>query len=146
MALAVVLLSSLLPICAFATLYLMSPLKISAEGVLKPLDPMQGNAERKPVDWRVDASLSKADAKRLRRPADGREELNVDILLASEPTRKFRGKVAIPAEAAANGKGENVSVQVRIHAVDGDIPGELCVPKDLLIAGSEVRLRIRADN
>jgi hypothetical protein len=118
-------------------------LPVRAEGVLNPLDPRQ--VKVRPEDWRVEASMSKADAKRLRRPAGAGGELDVDILLASEPTQKFRGKVAVPAVAVENDKGENVPVQVRIHPIEGDIPGKLCVPSGLLVAGTSVRVRFRAN-
>jgi hypothetical protein len=119
---------------------------IRANGVLKPLEPRQVNAERRPEDWRVEVSIPKEDARRLRRPANARGELDVDILIASYPTREFRGKLAIPAEAAVNNKDETAVLQVRIHPIDGDIPGDLCVPSDLLLAGASVRMRIRANN
>ena len=146
MALCLVLLASTLLTCVVAALFYVPGRYIKAQGVLKPLDPRQVNAERRPEDWRVEVSIPKEDARRLRRPGNTRGELDVDILLASEPTRVFRGKLAIPAEAAANDKDENAALQARIHPIDGDIPGELCVPADQLLAGVSARMRIRANN
>ena len=49
--------------------------RITAEGMLNPLDPRQVNVERKPEDWRVEVSVPKENAKRLRRPENARGEL-----------------------------------------------------------------------
>ena len=151
MAFCLVSLASTLVICVVAAFFF-SGRYILTDGVLNPLDPTQVNAERRvndklsPKDWRVEVSIPKKDARRLRRPGNERGELDVDIVLASVPTQVFLGKLVIPAEAAASDKYGNAAFQARIHPINGDIPGELCVPADQLRPGSSALMRIRPNN
>jgi hypothetical protein len=79
-------------------------------------------------------------------------ELDVDILLASEATRTYKGKLArnkISAEATPNKDDNNESEPVTLAWVrisGKDIPKDYQLePKDL-VAGLDVRTRIRCGN
>jgi len=84
------------------------------------------------------------------------EELDVDLLLTSNPTATYRGKLArrkIASEANPNKDANNepepmALAWVRISNVEGkpDIPEESLVPEGLLLTGVEVRSRIRCGN
>jgi hypothetical protein len=80
------------------------------------------------------------------------EELDVDILLVSAPTRTFRGKLArsrVASEANPN-QSDNNEPEPAVLAwvrVDGkDIPKDYQLPPELLLTGTEVHARVRCGN
>ncbi|HYV34889.1 MAG TPA: hypothetical protein VE988_04240 [Gemmataceae bacterium] len=80
------------------------------------------------------------------------DELEVDILLSSEPTRKFKGRLKrdkIAAEATPNKDANNESEPVTMAWVRLTGPGIAVddeLPVDRLKSGAEVRTRIRCGN
>jgi hypothetical protein len=78
--------------------------------------------------------------------------LDVDILLASEPTRMYKGKLArnkVAAEATPNKDDNNEAEPVTLAWVrlqGEDIPEDYRLPPDHLVAGLDVRTRIRCGN
>jgi multidrug efflux pump subunit AcrA (membrane-fusion protein) len=86
------------------------------------------------------------------------EELDVDFLLRSDPTKKFLGKLRkdrIAGEAnpshdesssLATGTSEPAVIAfVRIEPVDNDIPVDRRVPPELRVSGTELDAKIRSD-
>jgi hypothetical protein len=108
-------------------------------------------------DWEIELKIPQKHIGQVlaafSRLKDG-EELDVDILLASEPTTMWKGKLArnkIAAEATPNRDDNNESdpvtyAWVRIHSKDGDIPAGYELPSDKLVADLAVRTRIRCGN
>ena len=86
------------------------------------------------------------------KPRDDNDELDVDLLLASSPTSKYKGKlkrtkVAFQAETDRDAHDEPepiVKAWVRISG--DDIPVEYRIPLDALVSGTEVRTRVRCGN
>ena len=82
----------------------------------------------------------------------GGEELDVDILLTSEPTRMYKGKLSrnkIAAEATPNKDDNNESEPVTMAWVrisGAGIPPVDQVPPEMLLAGLDVRTKIRCGN
>ncbi len=80
------------------------------------------------------------------------EVLDVDILLASEPTSKYKGKLSrdkVAAEATPDKNENNESEPVTLAWVrlsGADIPTDYQMPVEHLVAGLEVRTRIRCGN
>ena len=85
-------------------------------------------------------------------PKDPHAELDVDMLLLSAPTRTFKGKLArnrvageatppIREEATATDAEPFVLASVRIDG-PGIAPQD-CLPRDLLVTGTEVHTKIR---
>jgi hypothetical protein len=80
---------------------------------------------------------------------DDGKELDVDILLRSEPTRVYKGKLArdkIAGEANPNRDDNNESEPVVLAwvRIDGDdIPKEAQIPADRRVTGTEVHAKIR---
>jgi hypothetical protein len=80
------------------------------------------------------------------------EDLDVDILLASEPTRSYKGKLTrfkIAAEATPNRDDNNETEPVTlawVRLAGKDIPADYQLPADHLVAGLDVRTRIRCGN
>jgi hypothetical protein len=80
------------------------------------------------------------------------EDLDVDILLKSEPTRMYKGKLArnkVAAEATPNRDENNESepvtfAWVRVHGKD--IPADYVIPADKLVADLAVTTKIRCGN
>jgi multidrug efflux pump subunit AcrA (membrane-fusion protein) len=83
------------------------------------------------------------------RTGDPDEELDVDILLASAPTKTFKGKLPrrrIAGEASPNKDDPNESDPVVLAAVrieGDDIPPANRIPANLLVTGTEVHSKIR---
>jgi hypothetical protein len=75
--------------------------------------------------------------------------LDVDFLLRSDPTRKFKGillrdKIAGEADPSHDDTGEAEPVVIAKVRIDGeDIPEEFRVPRELLVSGTEVHAKIR---
>jgi hypothetical protein len=86
------------------------------------------------------------------KPLKPGEELDVDLLLVSQPTRSFKGKLArvkIAPEASPNRNENNeaepvVLAWVRING--DDIPEASRIPPELLLTGTNVHTRIRCGN
>jgi hypothetical protein len=80
------------------------------------------------------------------------EDLDVDILLKSEPTRMYKGKLArnkVAAEATPNRDENNESdpvtfAWVRVHGKD--IPADYQIPADKLVADLAVTTKVRCGN
>jgi hypothetical protein len=81
-----------------------------------------------------------------------KEELDVDILLVSYPTRTFKGKllkskVALQANANRDANNEPEPVVLAWVRISGsDIPSEYQVTPEQLLTGSEVHARVRCGN
>jgi hypothetical protein len=77
------------------------------------------------------------------------DRLDVDFLLRSDPTRKFKGvllldKIAGEADPSHDDTGEAEPVVTAKVRIDGeDIPEEFRVPRELLVSGTEVHAKIR---
>ncbi|GIW81811.1 MAG: hemolysin D [Gemmatales bacterium] len=86
------------------------------------------------------------------KPDDPRQQLDVDLLLLSEPTRSYRGKLsraelgreAVPDPDPEAGAEPVVIAFVRIEG--DDIPTDLRVPRSKLVTGTEVHAKIRCGN
>ncbi|MBY0527080.1 MAG: hypothetical protein K2R98_27040 [Gemmataceae bacterium] len=85
-------------------------------------------------------------------PANPDEELDVDLLLLSEPTQTYKGKLArgkIAGEANPNRDDNNESEPVVLAwvRIDGPgIPEADQLPRKLLLTGTEVHSKIRCGN
>ncbi|MGE3807447.1 MAG: hypothetical protein AB7K24_22515, partial [Gemmataceae bacterium] len=78
------------------------------------------------------------------------EELEVDLLVISAPTRTFKGKLArakLAGEARPNTEeaaSDAEPVVVALVRIEGDdIPPDQQIPRELLVAGTEVRAKVR---
>jgi hypothetical protein len=82
----------------------------------------------------------------------GAEELDVDLLLLSAPTKIFKGKLArgkLAGEAIPNTEDPNDPEPVVLASVRIDGPGIAAgdrLPRELLVTGTEVHSRIRCGN
>jgi hypothetical protein len=80
------------------------------------------------------------------------DELDVDFLLRTDPTRKFKGKLSrdkIAGEAQPNKDDNNESEPVVIAYVridEGDIDPNYQLPPELLVANTEVKAKVRCGN
>jgi hypothetical protein len=78
-----------------------------------------------------------------------RDWLEVDFLLRSDTTRKFKGiltrdKIAGQADPSHDDTGEAEPVVIAKVRLDGDdIPEEYRVPRELLLSGTEVHAKVR---
>jgi outer membrane murein-binding lipoprotein Lpp len=74
------------------------------------------------------------------------EELDVDLLVASVPTRTFRGKLArrhLAAAASHDDGGQEPFVRASVRLDGPDIPDAERLPRELLVTGTEVHARVR---
>ncbi len=113
-------------------------------------------------DWEIELKIPQkhiGQVLKAFKPKDDKDELDVDLLLVSEPTAKYRGKlrrdrVAFQAIADRDAHEEPepivrawVRVEPRDILVDGkvqkDIPEGQQLPLHLLVSGTEVHARIR---
>ncbi len=80
------------------------------------------------------------------------DTLDVDFLLRSDPTRKFKGKlsrdkIAGEANPAHDDAGEAEPVVIAKVRIDGDdIDPDYRVPRELLLSGTEVHAKVRCGN
>jgi hypothetical protein len=81
---------------------------------------------------------------------DPDEELDIDLLVISAPTQTFKGKLSrtrLGGEARPNTEeaaSDAEPVVVALVRIEGeDIPAEHRIPLDLLVAGTEVRAKVR---
>lgn len=81
-----------------------------------------------------------------------KDEVDVDLLLSSQPTKTYRGKLKrkdIGGEATPNRDDNNEADPVVLASVriDGDdIPEAQRLPQDVLLTGSEVHAKVRCGN
>jgi hypothetical protein len=117
---------------------------------VKPSDPLL-RVGRKEGRWEIELKIPQKHIGQVLQAfvREQKEELDVDILLRSEPTRAYKGKLArgkIAGEANPN-KDDNNETEPVVLAwvrIDGDdIPEENRIPKDRRVTGTEVHAKIR---
>jgi hypothetical protein len=102
--------------------------------------------------WEIELKIPQKHIGQVKRAFGREQELDVDILLSTMPTKTFRGRLAkdrIGGEAMPNKDENNESEPVVIAYVriDGDnIPKDKLVPKSALVAGTEVHTKVRCGN
>jgi hypothetical protein len=109
-------------------------------GILQPRAAVAQARGLGPEYWHVKLGMSGESVRLLHRaldPARGKEALDVQLLISSDPTRVFMGKLSRDQIRL-----EDASASVRIHPVNGDIPAEHVVPVSLLNI-SDVMVRVR---
>src|SRR5262249_17963113 len=81
------------------------------------------------------------------------DELDVDLLVKSDPTHPYRGKLSRSKIAALavphqnDSSNENEPVVFASVRLDGDdIPEDLRVPRNLFTTGTEVHAKVRCGN
>jgi hypothetical protein len=102
-------------------------------------------------DWQVELRIPEKHLGQLLqayRSAAPEEELDLDLLLTTLPTRTFAGKLAkskIASQASVNGVNNTTEpFHLGLVRISGaDIPAECRLPPELLLAGTEVRALIR---
>lgn len=125
--------------------------------VVKPNEPLLriGNANPKNPrleEWEIEMKIPQkhiGQVLKAFRPKDNKDELDVDLLLVSAPTAKYKGKlrrdrVAFQAvnDRDAHDEPEPI-VQAWVRISGKDIPEDYRLPTDLLLSGTEVHARIR---
>jgi hypothetical protein len=123
---------------------------------VKPNEPLLrvGNKGSGTSDWEIELKIPQKHIGQVLKSFDyvGKEEVDVDVIVLSAPTRTFTGKLArtnIGGEATPNRDDNNESepvvyAWVRIHG--DDIPADERLPLDLLVTGTEVRAKVRCGN
>jgi hypothetical protein len=126
---------------------------IEARGQLQLRDPrvVAGNNRNLPSSldqWVIEIQVPQESFEEIRRAIDnpdGMGVLDVDVLLASEPTSVYRAKLEkqglITMNQAAT-SADVVTIRVRLHAVGNDIALEDRVPKHSLLAWLSARVKI----
>ena len=124
---------------------------------VKPNEPLIriGNANPKNAklaDWEIELKIPQkhiGQVLKAFKPKDNKDELDVDLLLLSEPTIKYKGKlrrdrVAFEAvnDRDAHDEPEPI-VKAWVRVSGDDIPAEYRIPVDSLTSGVEVKTRIR---
>jgi hypothetical protein len=128
--------------------------------VVKPSEPLlrigNANPNAQSLDrWEIELKIPQkhiGQVLKAFKPRDDNDELDVDLLLASEPTSKYRGKlkrtkVAFQAETDRDSHDEPepiIKAWVRISGPD--IPTSSRIPLEYLLSGTEVRSRILCGN
>lgn len=127
---------------------------------VKPNEPLIriGNVNpdfKKLNEWEVELKIPQkhiGQVLKAFKPRDDRDELDVDLLLVSDPTAKYKGKlrrdrVAFQAitDRDAHDEPEPI-VRAWVRIAGDDIPPESRLPLDLLVTGTEVHARIRCGN
>jgi len=109
----------------------------------------------KDLRWEVELKIpQKHIGQVLRAFKDPNQELDVDLLLSSNPTKTYRGKLArhkIAGEANPDRTEQNESEPVvlafvRVSPINGDIPEDMVIPRRDLVAGTEVHSKVRCGN
>jgi hypothetical protein len=97
-----------------------------------------------PKDWRLELTLQRQEASGLLSLHADVPDFDVEILLASEPTRVFLGKLQRSdlAEAIETSTGPVVVTLVRLHPLKGDIPPSLQVPAEMMRIGVDAQARV----
>ena len=124
---------------------------------VKPNEPLIriGNANPKNAklaDWEIELKIPQkhiGQVLKAFKPKDNKDELDVDLLLLSEPTIKYKGKlrrdrVAFEAvnDRDAHDEPEPI-VKAWVRVSGDDIPAEYRIPVESLTSGVEVKTRIR---
>ncbi|HEY1860318.1 MAG TPA: hypothetical protein VGG61_08190 [Gemmataceae bacterium] len=104
--------------------------------------------------WEVELKIPQKHAGQVLQAFDylHKEELDVDLLVRSDPTHTYQGKLkrfsiggeAVPQKDDNNESEPVVSARVRIEGAD--IPEANQIPRDMLLTGTEVRAKIRCGN
>jgi hypothetical protein len=121
---------------------------------VRPNEPLLrlGQTSSKVADWEVELKIPQKNIGQVLdayKENDPNEELDVDMLLVSQPTRVYKGKLArrkISAEANPNSDDNNETEPVVIARVriDGpDIPKADRLPAKQLLTGTEVHAKVR---
>jgi hypothetical protein len=119
----------------------------------KPSDPIM-RLGAKDGPWEIELKIPQKHIGQVLQ-AYGRldtDKLDVDFLLRADPTRTFKGKLPrdrIAAEATPAKEGESDSEPVVLAYVridDESIPRQDRLPRELLLAGTEVRAKVRCGN
>jgi hypothetical protein len=121
---------------------------------VNPREPLMriGQTSTRVADWEVELKIPQKNIGQVLAayPAnDSRAELDVDLLLISQPTRVYKGKLArykISAEANPNSDDNNETEPVviaRVRISGDDIPKEDQLPAKLLLTGTEVHAKVR---
>ena len=125
--------------------------------VVKPSEPLLriGNANPKNPSldkWEIELKIPQkhiGQVLKAFKPRDDNDELDVDLLLASEPTSKYKGKlrrskVAFQAETDRDAHDEpEPIIKAWVRVSGDDIPVAYRIPLESLVSGTEVRTRIR---
>ncbi|GIW80024.1 MAG: hypothetical protein KatS3mg105_1831 [Gemmatales bacterium] len=110
---------------------------------VKPTDPLLhiGDPHQ---GWEIETRIPHYHLGHILESFAGRDELDVDVLLRSAPTRLFKGKLHRKdlAGEAISEPGTEPFVLARIRIAGADIPFDDRIPDDLLLAGTDIRLRI----
>lgn len=130
--------------------------------VVKPNEPILriGQKGDKPAAWEIELKIPQKHIGQVlqayeflkKQDPDRADELDVDILVLSDPTRTFRGKLSrkdIGGEAIPNRDNNNESdpVVLAFVRIDGDdIPKDMQLPHDMLVTGTEIHAKIRCGN
>lgn len=121
---------------------------------VKPSDQLVRIGNKAGV-WEIELKIPQRHIGQIKQafdPNNPAQELDVDLLLRSAPTRTFKGKLSrdrIAAEATPdqNAVGESepvVQAWVRIDSMD--IPEDSRIPDSLKVAGTEVHAKVRCGN
>jgi hypothetical protein len=122
--------------------------------MVKPSDPLL-RIGAKDKAWEVELKIPQKHVGQVLqafKPNDPRDELDVDLLLATHPTRVFKGKLArdkIGGEASPNRDDPSDSEPVVLAWVRIDGPGIAeadRLPREYLDAGTEVHAKVRCRN
>lgn len=105
-------------------------------------------------EWEIELKIPQKHVGQVLYALEHQPELNVDILLMSDPTHLYVGKLRREKIAAQANPDKNahdepepvVSAWVRISPINNDIPEESRVPVSLLVTGTEIHSRIRCGN
>jgi hypothetical protein len=106
-------------------------------------------------DWEIELKIPQKNVGQVLAafpPGEAQAELDVDLLLVSEPTRTYKGKltrfrIAPQASMDKNAHDEPEPMVVAWVRVAGDdIPAESQLPPGRLVTGTEVHARIRCGN
>ena len=128
----------------FIAWHFMLPRRIGAIGHVIKHGPAAGEPQQAKTRWGIDVEIPMEDVEFVRAAhvGDNGGDLDVDLLLTSTPTTMFRGKLARD-KIKPGARPGTCAGTVRIDPVDGDIADDVRVPDDLLVANTEVHVRIR---
>ncbi len=123
---------------------------------IKPNEPLLrigeiSEGEISLADWEIELKIPQKHVGQVLKAflREKKEELDVDILLVSDPTKTFKGrlhrdKIAKQAIASRDDFTETEPVVVAKVRVSGaEIPKKSELPRELILAGTEVHARIR---
>jgi hypothetical protein len=125
---------------------------------VQPFDPLirVGSTSQRPKlrEWEIELKIPQKHVGQVLYALERQPELDVDILLLTDPTHVYMGKlrrekIAIQANPNKDAHDEPEPVLqawVRISPIDDDIPKSSRVPEELLVTGTEVHSRVRCGN